>query len=574
MRSTPSAPRVARFAISVPAPETRTVSNSRRDIAISPDGTRVVYLADGEAQQLHVRVVESLTATPLEGLGIPNSPFVSPNSGWVWFNDQSDGTLKRVSIRGGPPVTICSVGALRGASWGPDDTIVFGTNLSSGLWRVSANGGEPEEVTTPDVEQGDVNHGWPHVLPGGRAVLFTIVTAEAIETAQIALLDLDSGEQRVLISGGSAPRYSPTGHIVYGVSGTLRTVGFDLDRLEVTNPNPVPVLDGVITKDSGAANFDLARDGSLVYVAGDVAQIAERALVWVDRAGREEPLATPSVSYQRPRVSPDGARVAVDVADSDGTDIWVHDLARGTETRLTTDPADDRAPLWSPDGARVVFASNRDGGQEALFWKLADGPGDAEHLMSPGEARATIEASAWSVDGQTLLFWSSGSGISPDIGLLSMEGERASEMLFDTEFQEAAPAISPDGGWIAYHSDETGQNEVYVPRFPGLGDKEAISTDGGGQPLWSPDGKELFYRNGDEMMVVPVETDPTFSAGAHEVLFEQQYYLDRARRTYDLAPDGRFLMVKEATDDDAADAPQLILVQNWHEELKRLVPID
>ena len=550
------------------------MSNSRRDIAISPDGTRVVYLADGEAQQLHVRVVESLTATPLEGLGIPNSPFVSPNSGWVWFNDQSDGTLKRVSIRGGPPVTICSVGALRGASWGPDDTIVFGTNLSSGLWRVSANGGEPEEVTTPDVEQGDVNHGWPHVLPGGRAVLFTIVTAEAIETAQIALLDLDSGEQRVLISGGSAPRYSPTGHIVYGVSGTLRTVGFDLDRLEVTNPNPVPVLDGVITKDSGAANFDLARDGSLVYVAGDVAQIAERALVWVDRAGREEPLATPSVSYQRPRVSPDGARVAVDVADSDGTDIWVHDLARGTETRLTTDPADDRAPLWSPDGARVVFASNRDGGQEALFWKLADGPGDAEHLMSPGEARATIEASAWSVDGQTLLFWSSGSGISPDIGLLSMEGERASEMLFDTEFQEAAPAISPDGGWIAYHSDETGQNEVYVQRFPGLGDKEAISTDGGGQPLWSPDGKELFYRNGDEMMVVPVETDPTFSAGAPEVLFEQQYYLDRARRTYDLAPDGRFLMVKEATDDDAADAPQLILVQNWHEELKRLVPID
>ena len=429
-------------------------------------------------------------------------------------------------------------------------------------------------MTTPDVEQGDVNHGWPHVLPGGRAVLFTIVTAEAIETAQIALLDLDSGEQRMLISGGSAPRYSPTGHIVYGVSGTLRTVGFDLDRLEVTNPNPVPVLDGVITKDSGAANFDLARDGSLVYVAGDVAQIAERALVWVDRAGREEPLATPSVSYQRPRVSPDGARVAVDVADSDGTDIWVHDLARGTETRLTTDPADDRAPLWSPDGARVVFASNRDGGQEALFWKLADGPGDAEHLMSPGEARATIEASAWSVDGQTLLFWSSGSGISPNIGLLSMEGERASEMLFDTEFQEAAPAISPDGGWIAYHSDETGQNEVYVQRFPGLGDKEAISTDGGGQPLWSPDGKELFYRNGDEMMVVPVETDPTFSAGAPEVLFEQQYYLDRARRTYDLAPDGRFLMVKEATDDDAADAPQLILVQNWHEELKRLVPID
>ena len=345
----------------------------------------------------------------------------------------------------------------------------------------------------------------------------------------------------------------------------------DLDRLEVTNPNPVPVLDGVVTKDSGAANFDIAGDGSLVYVAGMTAGVQQRALVWVDRVGREEPLATPMLGYQRPRVSPNGMRVAVDVAGPEGADIWVHDLARGTETRLTTDPANDRAPLWTPDGERLVFASDREG-LTGLFWKLVDTPGDAERLMTGSAGTGSVEASAWSADGQTLLFWRAG-GTPPDTGLLSMEGERVSEMLFETEFIEAGPAISPDGGWLAYHSNETGQNEVYVQRYPELGSRQTVSTDGGQQPLWSLDGQELFYRGPRGMMVVSVEAGATFSAGDPDVLFEQQYYLDRSRRTYDLAPDGRFLMVK-AGDDAEGPAAQIILVQNWFEELKRLVPID
>ena len=224
-----------------------------------------------------------------------------------------------------------------------NDTIIFASGR--GLWQVSANGGEPEALTTPD-DQDHFIYGWPYGLPGGRAVLFTIqAQARAAENTQIALLDLETGEQRVLLSGGSAPRYSPTGHIVYAANGTLRAVRFDVDTLEVTDPNPIPVLDGVVTKQSGAANFDIARDGSLVYVAGDAGSAPQRALVWVDRAGREQPLASPLLAYERPRVSPDGTRVAVDVADPEGSDIWIHDLARGTETRLTTDPAVDRAPL-------------------------------------------------------------------------------------------------------------------------------------------------------------------------------------------------------------------------------------
>ena len=414
MRSTPSVPRVERFAISPPVPETLDGVTTSQDIGISPDGARVVYLASGgDSFQIYVRALDALTSTPLAGLNGPVfAPFVSADSAWVGFSDRSDGTLKKVSIFGGPPVTICRVPeavAVRGAHWAEGDTVVFSSG--GGLWRVSANGGEPEALTSQD---GQVVHEWPHVLPGSRAVLFTIrAPAEATENAQIALLNLETNEQRMLVSGGSAPRYSPTGHIVYGISGTLRAVGFDLDRLEVTNPNPVPVLDGVVTKQNGAANFDVARDGSLVYIAGNAGGRAQRALVWVDRAGREEPLASPFLAYQRPRVSPDGARVAVDVADPEGADIWIHDVARGTETRLTTDPVDDRAPLWTPDGDRIVFASNRESQAAALFWKLANTPGDAERLMSGREGRGTIEADAWSPDGQALLFWDAG-GQSPD----------------------------------------------------------------------------------------------------------------------------------------------------------------
>ena len=476
----PPALRVERFAIPPPPPETVSLSNSRRDIAISPDGTRVVYLATGETRQLYVRSVDSLTATHLQVPGILNSPFVSPDSAWVGFNDQSDGTMKKVSITGGPAVTICSVPRLRGASWGPDDTIIFGNDVSGGLWRVSANGGEPEELTKPDVGLG-VNHGWPDVLPGGRAVLFTILPSAAIETAQIALLDLDSGEQRVLVSGGSAPRYSPTGHIVYAVSGTLRAVGFDLDRLEVTHPNPVPVLDGVITKQSGAANFDIARDGSLVYVAGTGGEAAPRTLVWVDREGREEAVADlPANQYNSVQVSPDGTRLAVAIGDGEGgSDVWAYDIARGTRNPITTDGLAYN-PLWTLDGRQVVFTSQRDG-VFGLYRRNADGTGDAEPLLIDDDASG-LRAEAWTPEGDAVVFErrdQSGSANQSDLALLSLEAEPAVELLLDSEFTESRAALSPNGQWIAYDSTRSGRSEVYVERFPDLGERQPVSTQGG-----------------------------------------------------------------------------------------------
>ena len=430
IQPTQSVPRLERFAVSPPAPGAVGVAGGSNSIAISPDGTRVVYTAtDGSPFQFYVRAIDELVASPLQGLDtLVFAPFVSPDSAWVGFIDASDGTLKKVSIRGGPPVTSGTLPGenMRGASWGLDDTIIFGTGQPSGLWRVSSDGGEPEELTTPDAQQGQANHAWPHILPGGRAVLFTIL-AGTVENAQIAVLDLETDEQRVLVPGGSNPRYAPTGHIVYGVGGTLRAVGFDLERLEITDPNPVPVVDGVVTTESGAVNFDLARDGSLVYIAGDGQVSGGGSLVWVDREGREEPVGLPQRRYNMPRLSPDGTRLAVGIADPENTDIWLSELDRGTLSRLTTDAGADRYPLWTSDGERLVFASNRDGSW-GLFWKDPDDTDEPERLITIEEA-TTIRPYAWSPDGEMLAFDYQTSGPSSDIGVLTMTGERTWEPL-------------------------------------------------------------------------------------------------------------------------------------------------
>ena len=446
VRPTPSEPRLERFVVPPPAPQTVALGTTTHDIAISPDGAHVVYVATGgNPFQLYVRGVDALAAIPFEGLDdVVFAPFVSHDSAWVGF--QQGDTLQRVSIRGGPPVLIARVGArnTRGASWGPDDTIVFGTDVPSGLWRVSASGGEPEELTTLDPERGETNHAWPHILPGGRAVLFTLLSGGVVDGARIAVLDLDTNQQRVLVSGGSYPRYASTGDIVYGVSGTLRAVRFDLERLEVIDPNPVPVLDGVVTKDSGAADFDLAGDGSLVYVAGDsTAGSGENTLVWVDRQGDEVALDLPPRTYQWPQLSPDDSRLIVTIADEENTDVWISAVTRGTLAKLTTDPSLDAHGLWTLDGARVVFGSLREG-PPGLFWVSADGSGDVERLLTIEDAQY-VRPHGWSPDGRLLLFEYGTAETGDDIGVFSMEGERDWQSLFESVADEEAPAISPDG---------------------------------------------------------------------------------------------------------------------------------
>ena len=571
---------LARFAITQPTPDWLTISIGNPDLTISQDGTHIVNRAGGEGG-LMIRPLAQLEATRLPELGMVFAPFMSPDGASIGFRSLRGNSLERVSVLGGPSVTICPlpIGFYGfGASWGADDTIIFGATQPGRLMRVSAGGGEPDEVTVPNAELGEVSHEWPDILPGGRAVLFTIISTGPIENAQIAVVDLETGVRKALVPGGSYPRYAPTGHIVYGVSGTLRAVGFDLDSLEVTT-NALHVLDGVMTKNTGAANFSFSRDGTLVYAPGTAdGGGAQRTLVWVDREGREEPFDLPPGGYAWPRISSDGSRVAIGMTGLEGADVWTSNVARGTLSILTTDPAGDVRALWTPDGDRVVFSSERE--PQGLFWKAADGSGPAEPLLAsedppPFDGLTPLD---WSADGTELIIHYSGPDGDLDIGVVSMEAERSWQPLLSSGAVEANRALSPDSRWIAYQSNVTGQHEVYVERFPDLGDREQISTSGGQVPVWSLDGSELFYRDlsSSRMMVVPIDTEPTLTLGDATVVFEGTY-LDLIGRQYDLASDGRFLMIKvrSGTAEDSASAlPPIVVVEGWFEELKRLVPLD
>ena len=376
----PEAPRpLARFVVSSPA---EAPINQPLDVAvaITADGTRIVYPTTAEGQRLVVRTLDELETTRLDGIGrTPREPFFSPDGNWIAYF--TGGILKKISVLGGPPVTVCELPAgqgtgPRGASWGLDDSIVFATAGPTGLLRVRATGGEPEELTT--LAPGE-NHLWPEILDGREAVLFTIISG-SLDSAQIAVLSLTTGDVKILLPGGSNPRYMPTGHIVYGVAGTLRAVGFDIDRFEVPS-EPVPVLKGIHTKGTGATSFSVSQTGSLVYMAGAAGNM-ERTLVWVDREGRETALPAEPRLYLFPRISPDGTRLALDVRGQQ-QDIWTWDFAQETLTRLTFDPAIDGWPAWTPDGHRIAFGSGRDG-RTSLFWKAADGTGAVERL-NPSE---------------------------------------------------------------------------------------------------------------------------------------------------------------------------------------------
>ena len=540
------------------------------DIAVSPDGSRIAYVSVQQgALSLYVRTLSSLDVVRIEGLNSPRSPFFSPDGESIGFFD-GDG-LKRVSATGGAAVRITPItGIGRGASWGQDDSIVFATTDATGLLRVPAGGGEPVVITKPS--QGD-DHILPEILPGGRGVLYTVFPGgRPISNAQISILEFDTGMERTLIPGGSHAKYAASGHIVYGYSGTLRAVGFDLETL-TTRGNPVPVIERVVTKIPGPANFAMSSNGSLVYQSGDVTASAERSLVWVDRQGREEVLNAPKRSYVYPRISPDGTRVALDIRDQEN-DIWLWDLARQTLARLTFDPGFNRGVVWTNDGNRVVFSADRDG-VESLFWQAYDGSGAPERLTTALPGRPQVPYSIVP-HRQALVFGEPGQPPF-DLFTLPLDADRKPAPLLNASYSEHNGEVSPDGQWLAYQSDESGSSEIYVRRFPGLDSRSQVSNDGGSRPAWSRNGRELFYLKSEGAVVsVPVGRSEGggFLAGTPETLFEGQYFMVQAGRTYDVSPDAkRFLMIKSASP-TSATVPQLVVVLNWFEELKRLAPLD
>ena len=582
-RPTAAPPRVTRMTITPSGPAALTIAGIDRDLALSLDGTHVVYVGNS-GTQLFVRALDALEPVAISSGGDVRGPFVSPDGQAVGFFDGT--TLRKVAITGGPPITLTSVdGISRGATWAPDDTIIFATNNpATGLQRVSAEGGRPEVLTRPDRAQGEADHIWPEILPGGGAVLLTILSqTSGLDTAQVAVRDLRTGTQKVLLRGGSDGRYvagglgSPKrgeregGHLVYVAAGTLRAIPFDPNRLD-THGTAVPVLPRLFTTPYGAGDFAAAADGTLVYVdaPGSLGMNA-RTLVWVDRTGKEEPIAASPRAYQHPRLSPDGTRVALTSTDQEN-DVLIWDLRRARLTRLTLDPGIDFFPVWTPNGERVVFTSDRSGTLN-LWWQAADGTGTAEQLTTSSNS---LLLTGIAQDGTAALFFEVTPTMGRDLLQVALDGTRRVTPLLQTKSDELNGIVSPDGRWLAYESNSSGPFEIYVRPFPNGGLPRQVSTAGGRQPLWARSGKELFYVGGNgALLSVPVEaSDTTWNNGTPMKLLEGRYVTGGTLgRMYDVSPDGRrFLMIKAPATDASAAPPALIVVQHWDEELKRLVP--
>ncbi len=564
---------VAQLAIPLPPGEGQVGTESHSPLALSPDSTRLVYVVRrAGSSQLYLRRMDRNEFTPMPGTEGASGPFFSHDGQWVGFSSGSDGKLKKVSVNGGAPQIVCDTSTANQASWGTNETIVFATNSRvGGIYQVPASGGKATILIAPDPDKGETGYNWPYFLPGAKAILFTVHASKSADDAIVAY-SLETGERRVLIEGGTRPHYVESGHIVYLRSGTLMAVPFDIASLKTTGP-AIPIVADV--KSNVGAPFSSSNLGWLAYVP---AREPPR-LVWVDRHGTAEPVPAPLRRYQFPRLSPVSAqKIAVSIfADQNESDIWVYDLARSTLSRLTTDGSSDW-PLWSPDEKQVTFSSDK-GGSLNIYWKPADSSGPEEQLTLNELKNSEIGTPrSWTPDGESLIF--DGNALSAVKGfntsgswiwLLSLHGDRTPRPMFQTPFSVGWSRLSPDGHWLAYVSKEFPRSEVYLRPFPGPGGVLPVSTDGGTEPVWNPNGRELFYRNADKMMVVEITTQPRPSLSKPRMLFESsQYARVSTTPNYDVSPDGqRFLMIQ---DSELQSASQLNVIVNWFEELKKKTP--
>jgi serine/threonine-protein kinase len=564
---------VGRFAHVLPVGQTQ-----RPTVAMAPDGSSVVYVANN---RLYRRAMNALEAMPIRGTeGQPNGPFFSPDGQTVAYWDRLAEQVMVVSAAGGTPVALASASSFYSGSWGADDTIVFAQE--NGVWRVPAGGGVPQHLVK--IEAGERVHG-PQMLPDGNSLLFALVNvrsmsgnATAWDGAQIVVHSLDTGERTTLVRG-SDPRYVPTGHLICALGNTLLAVRFDPARRAIAG-RPVPIVEGVqrpqrAPGSSGSANYDFSRDGTLAYVALDESSLRpqQRMLVAVDFTGRTTPLIDEPRQYWRPRIAPDGTRVVVEVdaAGSDGAQLWIVDLARRLATPLTGENEDTPFPAWTSDSQLVVYRSNR-GGRLGIYRLPADGSSDPELLLETVVETVPTDVSR---DGVLAFAYGPQTG-ERSIRLLDLARLSASDFLATPALEHMA-VFSPDGKWIAYASNESGRMEVYVRAYPpAQGVSRRVSLGGGDGPVWAPDGRTLYYRGAGDLMAVPITLTPAFSVGRPRTLFRFTGTFVPSGNTaaYDIHPDGtRFIMV---TEDPEQTPPvrQIHIVQGWFNELTRLVPVE
>jgi serine/threonine-protein kinase len=487
-----------RFTLSVPltAPYVGALGG---ELAISPDGTRVVYPAfQQDKRLLYLRTLDELEPPrPLPGTDDAYNPFFSPDGEWVaYFTRRAGGLkLKKVAVRGGAPIPLADALAPLGGTWRPDDTILFATEpngpgkVDTVIFQVSAAGGSRTPLTALNSAAQERAHAWPDVLPDGT-VLFTVRTGRTFVEAYIAALTPSTGKYRKVIEHGYHARYVSTGHVVYMVGSTLWAVPFDAKTL-VTTGTAVPVISGIESSSApGEVSYAVSPTGLLVYVPGSVTNTegARRTLSWIDRQGRNEPVGAPPRAYSYPRVSPDQTRLALDVREQQN-DIWIWHLVKRTFERVTFDPEPDVAPLWTPEGTRIIFGATV-GTTQNLAWKAASGTSDVEHLVpeNPNQQAPTDI----SREGRFLIFNEIGPGLGSDLMMLSLP-DRQMTALLHTPSDEVNGVLSPDGRWLAYESDDSGEKQIYVSPFPTVSNgRIPVSTRGGSRPAWSRRGTELF----------------------------------------------------------------------------------
>jgi serine/threonine protein kinase/Tol biopolymer transport system component len=567
IRRTPTGESAQNLRYIIPMPEKALIIGPP---VISPDGRQMVYRlnTDDGKELLWMRALGSFEARPLVGTDGAQQPFWSPDSRSVGFF--ANGKLKRVDLSGGAAQTVCDATSNFSGSWNRDGMIVFSRGVASGLYRVPAVGGTPIQLTTVDAARNEIEHTWPYFLPDGRHFLFLVRNAQP-ENSAIYVGTLDSTQTTRLLQAHSSMAYAPAGYVLFVRENTLIAQGFDADKLELKG-DAFPVAEQTVRNPIiGRAMFSVSENGVLVFRAGG---INNNQLIWFDRTGKQLGALTPPGGYNAPAISPDEKRVAVsrvDLQTGAAADIWVIDLERGTQIRLTTDPASDTYPAWSPAGDRVTFLSARNGAT-SIYQKSLNGGAVEEPLVSSADLKYNP---MWSPDGQSIIYSQLSAKTNVDLYILSVSGDRKPTAFLQTNFIEAQGRFSPNGRWIAYVSNETGQFEVYVESFPTTGTKLAISIGGGSQPQWRADGRELYYYSPDRKLIaVEVNGDgPVFKVGVARPLFEIRVVgagIDQSfpgNGYYSPTRDGKRFLVPSLP--ETPERQQINLIVNWTADFKK-----
>jgi Tol biopolymer transport system component len=526
---------------------------------LSADGRTLLFVAEGERPPaVFRRSFDRLAVQRIEGTDGAEQPLLSPDGRWIAFF--AGGMLRKIPADGGSAVALAEARAPRGASWAPDGSIVYSPLFNSALYRLRSTGGAPAAVTTLENEKGERSHRWPQVLPDGRTVLFTVglVTSPGdYDGAQIEAVRLDSGERRVVLRGARMARYTAAGYLVYQRGATLLAVRFDPARLE-TSGEPFAIQDGVGGDTSSGAGYFAVSAAGTVALAPETSIPNERVLVLVDRAGRETELAAPPAPFNTPRFSPDGRRIAFAIGGgaAGDDDVYVFELASARLQRLTFGLGHG-LPAWSPDGERVVYTNGRSG-ETGMISKRADGGG--EEVQIHKTAGVNI-AEGWLPDGRLVITDAQGTF---DIRVLDPSADTVSPLFASPTAAEYGAAIGPGGRYIAYTSTETGTDEIFVETYPPGRGKWQVSAAGGLSPVWSHDGRELYFVAGGSLMAADIETREVFRAGVPRPLFSGPYDLGTPpARNFDVGPDGRFVMVKRRF---VSSVPrELVVLDGWSE---------